>query len=170
MINTDQKIDTKQNMDTRQGIDTGQILKNCIDIIDSSGTRDEKLLAICELLDSKVSVFDWTGFYLASEEEENMLILGPYIGEPTDHVKIPFGRGICGQVAETLETFVVQDVSLEGNYLSCSVDVKSEIVVPIMKDEKFVGELDIDSHTKHAISDELTALCEEICNELPRIF
>lgn len=151
-------------------MDTNQILKKCRTIIDSTKSRDEKLLSICELLDSEVSVFDWTGFYLTSQEEQNMLILGPYVGEPTDHVKIPFGRGICGQVAETLETFVVQDVSKEGNYLSCSPDVKSEIVVPIMKDGVFVGELDIDSHSKDAISDELTTLCEEICNELPRIF
>jgi L-methionine (R)-S-oxide reductase len=92
------------------------------------------------------------------------------VGEPTDHTRIPYGTGICGQAAETLETFVVQDVSQADNYLACSVDVKSEIVVPIMKGDTFVGELDIDSHTKDAITPELTTLCEEICKDLSKIF
>ena len=99
-----------------------------------------------------------------------MLELGPYVGEETDHTRIPFGKGICGQAADTLKTFVVQDVAKADNYLACSLHVKSEIVVPIMKGEQFVGELDIDSHTKDAISDELQILCERICDELKHIF
>lgn len=151
-------------------INTNKILTGVENVILGNGSRDEKLFAICVLLDEQVDVFNWTGFYMASAEEENMLILGPYVGEETDHTKIPYGKGICGQAAETLDTFVVQDVSAADNYLACSVDVKSEIVVPIMKGEEFVGELDIDSHTKDAISDELKILCEEICRKLSRIF
>lgn len=146
------------------------ILQQVETIIDSNQLRDVKLQAICELLDKEIDVFDWTGFYLASEEEERMLVLGPYVGEPTDHTKIPFGRGICGQAAETLETFVVQDVNQADNYLACSIHVQSEIVVPIMKGDKFVGELDIDSHTKDAIDDELTELCENICKKVSSVF
>lgn len=151
-------------------MNTKTIFSKAVTIIDGEGTRDEKLLAICELLDREVDVFDWTGFYLASPDEERMLELGPFVGEATDHTRIAFGTGICGQAAETLETFVVQDVSQADNYLACSIDVKSEIVVPIMKGEKFVGELDIDSHTKDAITPELQKLCEKICLELSRIF
>lgn len=151
-------------------MNTKEILTQSIKIIDSNKSRDEKLHEICRLLDSEVDVFDWTGFYLASETEERMLELGPYVGEETDHTRIPYGTGICGQAAETLDTFVVQDVSKAGNYLACSVDVKSEIVVPIMKGDTFVGELDIDSHTLNAITPELKKLCEEICMELSRIF
>lgn len=150
--------------------DTKQILKRTIEIIDSNQSREEKLQQICELLDHEVDVFDWTGFYLASETEKNMLELGPFVGEPTNHLKIPYGKGICGQAAETLDTFVVQDVSKADNYLACSIDVQSEIVVPIMKGSEFKGELDIDSHTKDAISDDLRVLCENICSELSRIF
>lgn len=139
-------------------------------IVNSDQKRDDKLLAICELLDEKVDVFDWTGFYLVSPEEDNMLILGPYVGEPTDHIRIPFGKGICGQAAETLDTFVVQDVNREDNYLACSLEVQSEIVVPIMKNNQIVGELDIDSHTKDAITPELQELCEEICKTISKIF
>jgi GAF domain-containing protein len=146
------------------------ILQKTQSIIKSNQQRDSKLQAICELLDQEIDVFDWTGFYLASKDEDRMLVLGPYVGEETDHTKIPFGKGICGQAAETLETFVVQDVNQADNYLACSIHVQSEIVVPIMKGETFVGELDIDSHTKNAITPELRDLCEEICKKISALF
>lgn len=146
------------------------ILKQADQIIKSDKNRDQKLLEICQLLDKNVDTFNWTGFYLTDPDEGGMLVLGPYVGKETDHTRIPFGKGICGQAAETLETFVVQDVSKAGNYLACSIDVKSEIVVPIMKGELFVGELDIDSHTLNSITPELRSLCEEICKKLSSIF
>ncbi|MCC5907418.1 MAG: GAF domain-containing protein [Balneolaceae bacterium] len=151
-------------------MNTEKILEQIDTIISGDGTRDEKLLNICELLDREVDQFDWTGFYLASEQEEKMLELGPYVGEPTDHTRIPYGTGICGQAAETLDTFVVQDVSQAANYLACSVDVKSEIVVPIMKGDRFIGELDIDSHTLNAMTPEVRTLCEKICKKLAVLF
>lgn len=146
------------------------ILREVESIVNKDQKRDDKLRAICNLLDHKIDVFDWTGFYLVSPEEDEMLILGPYVGEPTDHIRIPFGKGICGQAAQTLDTFVVQDVSKADNYLACSLDVQSEIVVPIMKGDEFVGELDIDSHTKDAITPELRDLCEKICKTISPIF
>jgi len=149
---------------------TEDILKQAKKIINSNEDRETVLLKICELLNHKVDVFDWTGFYLVSDQKEKMLELGPYVGEETDHTRIPFGKGICGQAAETLDTFVVQDVSEADNYLACSIHVKSEIVVPIMKNGEFVGELDIDSHKRNAITPELKKLCENICNELVSIF
>lgn len=149
---------------------TERILKQTDQILESNESRDKKLLEICKLLDQEIDLFDWTGFYLVDPDEDRMLVLGPYVGEETDHTKIPFGTGICGQAAETLDTFVVQDVSKAGNYLACSLDVQSEIVVPIMKGDQFVGELDIDSHTLNAITPELRELCEEICRKLSAIF
>jgi len=151
-------------------MDTDSILNDVTSLIAGKGTRNDKLQAICELLDERVDVFNWTGFYLVAPDEERMLELGPYVGAATDHTRIPFGTGICGQAAETLDTFVVQDVSKANNYLACSVDVKSEIVVPIMKGDTFLGELDIDSHTLNAITPELKHLCEEICRRLSVIF
>lgn len=151
-------------------MNTQAILQSVDTILQSDKSIDAKLYDICLLLDENIEVFDWTGFYLVSEEEENMLELGPYVGEETDHTKIPFGKGICGQAAETLETFVVQDVSKADNYLACSVDVKSEIVVPIMKNGEFLGELDIDSHKKDAMTPELKELCEEVCERIQHIF
>lgn len=139
-------------------------------ITEGEGTRTEKLQRICKLLNEQVDVFDWVGFYLVDPDAERELVLGPYVGEATDHTRIPFGKGICGQAAESLETFVVQDVSLEDNYLACSVDVKAEIVLPVMKGEKFVAELDIDSHTRNSITEEHRAMLEEICDIVAQLF
>ena len=99
------------------------------------------------MLKGKVEHYDWVGFYLVDETAAHQLVLGPFVGDLTDHVEIAFGQGVCGQAAEIGQTFVVQDVMAETNYLSCSDSVKSEIVVPIFKDGHLVGELDIDSHT-----------------------
>ena len=92
------------------------------------------------------------------------------MGEPTDHTTIPYGKGICGQVAVSHQTFVSQDVSEEENYISCSNHVQSEIVVPIMKDDRFVAQIDIDSNTKNSISKEKKELLEKICTLLSNEF
>jgi L-methionine (R)-S-oxide reductase len=109
--------------------------------------RDEKLRAVCRLLKENVSHYNWVGFYVVDKKKPNELVLGPFEGEPTEHVRIPFGRGICGQAAKLRKAFIVQDTSKETNYLSCSARVKSEIVVPIFRNEEIVGEIDIDSHS-----------------------
>ncbi len=121
---------------------------------------------ICEILYENVSYYNWVGFYLVDEEKPNELVLGPFKGEPTEHVRIPFGKGICGQAAATGMTFVVQDVSKETNYLSCSPKVKSEIVVPIMKDEEIFGELDIDSHLLNPFDEFDEVFLNRICEKL----
>jgi len=136
----------------------------------TNGNRDQSLQKISQLLKNEVPAYDWVGFYLADPNADRELVLGPYVGEPTDHVRIPFGRGICGQAAETLKTFVVDDVSAEENYLACSVNVKSEVVVPIMKDDTFIGELDIDSHVKSGIGEYDRKILEEICNIVTELF
>lgn len=133
-------------------------------------SRDDKLQTVCDLLQTQIDEFDWVGFYLANPKKERELILGPFTGEPTEHTNIPFGRGICGQSAETKQTFVVQDVGQADNYLSCSIDVKAEIVVPILKDGVFVGQIDIDSHTRNAITPEHQQLLENICNRAAELF
>lgn len=120
-----------------------QILKT------SSQTREEKLQELCEFLQKEMPNYDWVGFYFASEDAAT-LHLGPYAGEPTDHVVIPFGKGICGQVAVSGKTFLVEDVWAQDNYIACSVNVKSEIVVPLYVAGRNIGQIDIDSHTPKA--------------------
>lgn len=154
-----------------QAIKNNELLRNVKQIISQeSYVRDQKLQQICELLEEQVEVFDWVGFYLVDPEADRELVLGPYVGEETDHTRIPFGKGICGQTAETNETFVVQDVSKEDNYLACSVHVEAEIVVPVKKNGKFVAELDIDSHTKDSLTEEHRELLEEICVRIAPLF
>lgn len=107
---------------------------------------DERLLNICELLEANVSYYNWVGFYFRNGDKEE-LILGPYVGAPTDHTVIPFGKGICGQVAVSNKNFVVPDVSAQDNYIACSISVKSEIVIPIFVNGENIGQIDIDSNT-----------------------
>jgi L-methionine (R)-S-oxide reductase len=151
-------------------LDQSQLLDQTQEIITSDQNREDKLQAICELLDREIEIFNWTGFYMVDPDADRELVLGPYVGEATDHTRIPFGRGICGQAAETKETFVVQDVSKADNYLSCSIHVKSEIVVPIMKGDEVIGELDIDSHTKDAITGDHRELLEQVCDQVSTLY
>jgi len=129
---------------------------------------EEKLEKVCHLLDQEISYFNWTGFYFKNGDNDE-LKLGPYVGAPTDHTIIPYGKGICGQVAVSNETFVVPDVNEESNYLSCSIDTKAEIVVPIFKDGQNIGQIDIDSHTVDPFTDEDRELLEWLCNEVSKI-
>lgn len=106
--------------------------------------RDEKLVQICHLLKDNIDYYDWVGFYFRNGDKEE-LVLGPYVGEPTDHTVIPFGKGICGQVAVSNQNFVVPDVQAQDNYIACSISVKSEIVVPLFVNGENIGQIDIDS-------------------------
>ena len=107
---------------------------------------DEKLKAICEFLKEEVAHYDWVGFYFRNGDKEE-LKLGPYAGAPTDHTIIPFGKGICGQVAVSNKNFVVPNVQAQDNYIACSISVKSEIVIPLFKNGVNIGQIDIDSNT-----------------------
>lgn len=135
-------------------------------LIASASNREQVLQKICELLADEVPTYDWVGFYLVDPEADRELVLGPYVGEATDHTRIPFGKGICGQAADKRETFVVNDVSTETNYLSCSPEVNAEIVVPLIKDGEVLGELDIDSHAKDVLTDKDRKVLEEICEKI----
>lgn len=139
------------------------------EVVERPISRDGKLLAICKLLKDNVSYYDWVGFYIADSSKEK-LALGPFVGEPTEHTQIGFGKGVCGQAAKRRATFVVQDVSKETNYLSCSPMVKAEIVVPILENGHVVGELDIDSHTMSPFTQEDREFLEDVCRTVSRLF
>ncbi|MDT0606766.1 GAF domain-containing protein [Croceitalea sp. F388] len=106
----------------------------------------QKMQQICDLLRKEIPYYNWVGFYFKNGDKRE-LKLGPYAGEPTDHTIIPFGKGICGQVAESNQNFVVPDVQAQDNYIACSITVKSEIVVPLFKNGENIGQIDIDSDT-----------------------
>jgi len=146
-----------------------EIKKRLSSILESPTHNTEaKLQKICQLLDQEIPYFNWTGFYFKNGDKEE-LILGPYVGAETDHTVIPFGKGICGQVAVSNETFVVPDVYEQDNYLSCSIDTKAEIVVPIIKNGENIGQIDIDSHTLDPFTAEDREMLEWLCDEIAKI-
>ncbi len=129
---------------------------------------EEKLQKICMLLDQEVSYYNWTGFYFKNGDKEE-LILGPYVGAETDHTIIPYGKGICGQVAVSGKTFEVPDVKAQDNYLSCSIDTKAEIVVPIFKNGENIGQIDIDSHSIDPFTDDDKEMLKWLCDNIGQI-
>lgn len=138
-------------------------------IFSSNHSTNEKLQRICQLLIEEVNYYNWVGFYFRNGDKEE-LVLGPYVGAPTNHNVIPFGVGICGQVAVSNQTFIVPDVSKEDNYLACSMETKSEIVVPIFKDGKNIGQIDIDSHHIDPFAEKDQKLLEYICQKVSEIY
>ncbi len=132
-------------------------------------SREEKLFKICELLNKAVDYYNWVGFYFANHEAKT-LHLGPYIGAPTDHTVIPFGKGICGQVAVSNANFVVPDVAAQDNYIACSFTVKSEIVVPLFVNGENIGQTDIDSHVINPFTEADEQFLEFVNSEIAKLF
>jgi L-methionine (R)-S-oxide reductase len=108
--------------------------------------------SIVETIAQNLPYCNWTGFYMLDPNNNQTLILGPYVGAPTPHVRIPITEGICGAAAASGKTVIVDDVNADHRYLSCSIQTKSEIVVPIYAHGKVTGEIDIDSHTPAAFT------------------
>ncbi|MGS0526250.1 GAF domain-containing protein [Zobellia nedashkovskayae] len=135
----------------------------------TSLTVDERLQNLCELLKETVPHYDWVGFYFKNGNKEE-LKLGPYAGAPTDHIIIPFGKGICGQVAVSNQNFVVPDVKAQDNYIACSITVKAEIVVPLFIDGENVGQIDIDSNTPDPFTEEDERFLEFVNTEVAKIY
>jgi L-methionine (R)-S-oxide reductase len=117
---------------------------------------------VVEALSRDLPHYSWTGFYMLDSGDPNTLILGPFVGVPTPHVRIPVTQGICGAAVASGETVIVDDVNADPRYLSCSIDTKSEIVVPIYARGKLIGEIDIDSHDPAAFTEEDKSLLEKI--------
>jgi L-methionine (R)-S-oxide reductase len=118
--------------------------------------------AVVEALSRDFAHYLWTGFYMLDRADPDTLVVGPYVGAPTPHVRIPVSQGICGAAVAAGETVVVDDVGSDPRYLSCSIETKSEIVVPIYANGKVVGEIDIDSHAPAAFKREDRVFLEEV--------
>jgi len=135
--------------------------------IEQKESITEALQQICNKIQSELDHYDWVGFYFMHHPSKK-LHLGPYAGKPTDHTVINFGSGICGQVALSGETYLSADVSAEENYIACSIDVKSEIVVPLYLKGVLIGQIDVDSNTVGAFDEDdhlfLSALNESIAS------
>ncbi len=114
-------------------------------------------------LSQEEAVFDWVGVYLL---DGDTLVLGPYRGNPTEHERIPLGKGVCGSVAATGHTEVVPDVRARPGHIACDIDTRSETVVPIVRDGRVLGVLDVDSNTLDAFGEREVALIEQAAREI----
>ena len=138
------------------------------DLVSNSSSLDTTLKDVCELLKSSITYYDWVGFYFKNGEKEELKI-GPYAGATTDHEIIPFGKGICGQVAVSNENFVVPDVNSQDNYIGCSLNVKSEIVIPLFVNNINIVQIDIDSNTIDPFTQEDERFLEFVCESVALI-
>jgi L-methionine (R)-S-oxide reductase len=142
-----------------------------IDVLAATAISSEKLMTdIVTLLHKSLLMYNWVGFYMIKKEQkETVLVLGPFKGSMTPHTRIKLNQGICGAAASTGRTVVVDDVSADPRYLACSLETKSEIVVPVFVRGEVVGELDIDSHFLAAFTGpDDRALCEHAAKALGR--
>lgn len=121
---------------------------------------DAALKQTVELLKDGIPDYTWVGIYLMEGDRD--LVLGPFVGQPSPHTRIPVGSGICGAAASEKATIVVDDVNADSRYLACSIDTKSEIVVPIMDGSRVLGEIDIDSDKPAAFGSADRELLEPI--------
>jgi L-methionine (R)-S-oxide reductase len=121
---------------------------------------------VCQLLHERMLKYNWVGFYMLEPgTQPPMLVLEAFVGAMTPHTRIPLNQGICGAAASSGKTVVVDDVSKDSRYLACSLETKSEIVVPIFVQREVAGELDIDSHFSAAFGIEDQGLVQ-YCAEL----
>jgi L-methionine (R)-S-oxide reductase len=124
---------------------------------------DETVRQVLDILKSRVAHYSWVGIYRLVGDE---LVLGPYLGKPSPHTRIPLGRGICGAAAAAKATIVVDDVNDDPRYLACSLETRAEIVVPIMRGNVVLGEIDIDSDTAAAFGADDRELLERVATIL----
>jgi L-methionine (R)-S-oxide reductase len=121
---------------------------------------------ICNLLHERMLKYNWVGFYMLEPgTQPPVLVLETFVGAMTPHTRIPLHQGICGAAASSGKTIVVDDVTKDSRYLACSLETKSEIVVPIFVKKQVAGELDIDSHFAAAFGTDDEALvqyCAEV--------
>ena len=124
-------------------------------LAESSPTAQDLMRTMVQVLHDKMLKYNWVGFYMLEPgAEPPMLVLGAFAGAMTPHTRIPLNQGICGAAASSGQTVVVDDVSRDPRYLACSLETKSEIVVPVFAHGEVVGELDIDSHFPAAFTSE----------------
>ncbi|MFO0945165.1 MAG: GAF domain-containing protein [Planctomycetota bacterium] len=119
--------------------------------------------AVMRLIANRFRHYQWVGIYWLKDDT---LVLGPYVGPPTEHVRIAVGQGVCGTAVAEGKNQIVRDVTTVSNYLACSLDTRSEIVVLIRKEVKILGQIDADSNGIGAFDDTDEALLLEVADRL----
>jgi GAF domain-containing protein len=144
-------------------IDYRSVERTVCDEVARGADAECAMSAAVAALKTAVGDYTWVGIYLVAGEE---LVLGPFVGKPSPHTRIPLGRGICGAAATEKATIIVDDVNRDPRYLACSVETRSEIVVPIMRGGRVLGEIDIDSDRPAAFGPDDRALLEAVARAL----
>jgi L-methionine (R)-S-oxide reductase len=140
-------------------MDRGDLLTAIKSAVAASPNANAAMKQAVQLLKDAMPHYSWVGIYLLDGDE---LVLGPFLGKPSPHARIPLGRGICGAAATEKATIIVDDVNADPRYLACSIETKSEIVVPIMNGSEVLGEIDIDSDQPAAFGQSDRKLLEEV--------
>ncbi len=140
-------------------MDRGGLLVAIKSAVAASPNANAAMKQTVQLLKDAMPHYTWVGIYLIDGDE---LVLGPFLGKPSPHTRIPLGRGICGAAATEKATIVVDDVNADPRYLACSIETKSEIVVPIMNGAEVLGEIDIDSDRPAAFGPADRTLLEQV--------
>ncbi len=135
------------------------------DII-TKGNSSKILKKVVDFLYKNFNHYNWIGIYIVEKDD---LVLGPWMGlQATEHTRIPIGKGICGSAAASGKTEVIPDVNTDSRYLSCFLNTKSEIVVPVKKNRKIIGEVDIDSDTKNAFTKKDVVFLKKVADMISR--
>ena len=140
-------------------MDRGDLLTAIRSAVAASPNANAAMKQVVQLLKDAMPHYSWVGIYLIDGDE---LVLGPFVGKPSPHTRIPLGRGICGAAATEKATIIVDDVNADPRYLACSIETKSEIVVPIMNGTEVLGEIDIDSDQPAAFGQADRELLEQV--------
>lgn len=140
-------------------VDREDLLTAIGSAVAAAPTVESAMQQVVRLLKDAVPHYTWVGIYLVEGDE---LVLGPFIGKPSPHTRIPLGQGICGAAVTEKATIVVDDVNADPRYLACSIETRSEIVVPIMRGTQALGEIDIDSDQAAAFGARDRALLEPV--------
>ena len=136
------------------------ILEHLTQLARQPGSKDRLLFETVKLLKDNFPNYNWVGIYNLEFKDE--LVLGPFLGKPSPHTRIKIDSGICGAAAREGETIIVDDVNDDNRYLACSIETRSEIVVPIFKNGVVVGEIDIDSDIPAAFGDKDRRFLEQV--------
>ena len=145
------------------------LLEKVIIALNANNNALKGLEASCNILREGFDHYDWVGFYFA-DHKAKILHLKVFSGIPTEHTTIPFGKGICGQVAISNKNFMAPNVQEQDNYISCNINVKSELVIPLFLEEKNIGQIDIDSNTLDSFSKQDELLLEDCCELISKMY
>jgi L-methionine (R)-S-oxide reductase len=143
------------------------ILHNLHTTIQQAPSHTAAMQQAVKILKDQMPDYTWVGIYLLEGDE---LVLGPFLGKPSPHTRIPLNQGICGAAATHKNTIVVDDVDADPRYLACSLETRSEIVVPIMRGSQVLGEIDVDSDKKAAFGAADRELLESVASRLAAKF